>query len=415
MPDGNPQIIHGQDQETLRPEPKHFMRFNYEPADARTEAAVEAFRLKHDIRCGKGQKWSLCGFLMACKALKERDEKTFVWPSSKSLVPNYAANQRVKKTLLNYYFHQEGPTGCNLTNKATVYRFDEMPDVEGLRFQETAPRNAVEVRNYRQGADFFAEATGEILSERTCFLEFGEQKFRGEVERVKEVNSYLYDHPLDLNGDIYRYLVRKFNNRSLSHGGRLYGGYSSQKKCYRETATIAGEPIAQLDVKASFLFIRAALAKINLGEGRGDPYQRLPFVTGEDSRKFAKALLSAMISSGGTKRNMPSKIRKDHPAMVSAGQTMTTYQELILHEFPFLRDDKDGLHVMFRESEAILKVLELAIERDIPAWPLHDCIFVRKRDIEEGIQIIKEGFGNEFKFEPTISVNTLDGSPEYDI
>ncbi|PWG17799.1 hypothetical protein DFK10_03500 [Salibaculum griseiflavum] len=275
----------------------------------------------------------------------------------------------------------------------------------------------MEVRDFKsgQGGLFFYEPTGEILKEQTCLHEFGEQKFRGELQRMQDLNEYLSKNPLTLNGDIYRYLVRKFNNRSLSHGGRLYGGYSAQEKCYRASATIAGEPIVQLDVKASFLFIRAALGNVNLGEGSGDPYGQLPFVVDEHSRKFAKALLSAMISSGGTKQNMPPKIRNKFPEIVTKSTTMRTFQEPILQIFPFLEKEVDGLHVMYRESEAILKVLELGMEWSIPAWPLHDCIFVRKRDLHIGVEMIKTGFEEEIGFRPTISVNPLDGSPEYDI
>ena len=61
----------------------------------------------------------------------------------------------------------------------------------------------------------------------------------------------------------------------------------------------------------------------------------------------------------------------------------------------------------------MLKTLFHASEQDIPAWPLHDCIFVRRDDLEEGLELIKTGFEEEFGYRPLISVNLYDGTKEY--
>lgn len=423
MPDGS--NFQTTTTEDTAPEPKHFIRFNLVPTDSATEAFSEAFRREHGIRANEGSERAVWAFLAACKSLKDRDTKTFTWPSGK--VPggqHYQARLSVRNILIEArFFHQDGPTGNSINGRCTVYRLDRLPCTEGLRFMEVPPnrRDLVQVRDIKPSKHtqcLFYEPTGKMLTSGECIREFGEDTFEPLLTRMEEVNSLQYDHPLILNGDTYNHLVRKFSNRMLNHGGRLYGGYSSQKKGHRTQATIDGEPIVQLDVKASFLFIRAAKAGVNLGEGHGDPYAALPFVTTEDraTRAFAKDLVSAMISCGGIKHHIPKDI-KDNPAYahIIEGRTMEDFQPQILEQFPFLERHVDGLHVMYLESEAILKTLELAIEQDIPAWPLHDCIFVRRSDLEAGVSIIKEGFEQEFRFRPTISVDRLDGSQEYNL
>jgi hypothetical protein len=60
---------------------------------------------------------------------------------------------------------------------------------------------------------------------------------------------------------------------------------------------------------------------------------------------------------------------------------------------------------MFRESEMMMGVLHRCVDQNLPAWPLHDCIFVRHSDIEEAAATIKSEFSNHFGFRPTITLD----------
>ena len=421
MPDGSNIQQPETTQET--PDPKHFIRFNVEPSDSHTEAAAEAFRADNGIRANHGSRRAVWAFLAACKALSRRSIKTFAWPTSKQPGSyNYQAKKTVRDTLISEgFFRQVGQKGNAISGRCTVYELDRLPDIEGLRFQEIPPERheLVKVRDLKpshETKNLFYEPTGKMLTLDECYRDLGMDRFDRQLDIMEDLNGFLFDHPLVLNGDTYNHLVRKFNNRSLCHGGRLYGGYSAQKKEYRKTATIDGEPIVQLDVKASFLFIRGALGGVDLGEAIGsDPYELLPFFDADDrmARSFFKELVSAMITCGGTKTMIPDDMMgKPQYEHITQGKKKNVFQSGILESFPFLADSVEGLHVMYLESEAMVKTLFLAIDNDIPAWPLHDCIFVRRSDLTERIELIKTGFQEEFGFRPTISVDLLDGTPE---
>ena len=387
---------------------KQVVYYGFEPADEETEHTIESFREANGIRRGKNQRRAICGFLATCKALQHRKGWYFAWPCSKASHSGYRAYKTVRDQLELKYFTLV-KKGSNLTGKANTYKLHTMPNFGKLKFVETrGNRRLVEVRNCKERErDWSMPHKGKQLSRNACLSKFGEAKFSNAEERMQNVVSYLHDYPLVLNDIEYRTLWRQFNEGSMTHGGRIYGSYSPEKKIYRASATIDGERISQIDVNASFLFVRAAMDGVNLGEGGGypeDPYKAIRWVDCAESRVIGKELVSMMISCGGKKKKFPGGYKAKHPKIIEPKQTISEFTGPIYEAFPFLRNSVDGLYVMYQESEAMMATLENCMEADIPAWPLHDCIFVRRRDKEKAIELLKLGFEEVIGYRPYISI-----------
>jgi hypothetical protein len=139
----------------------------------------------------------------------------------------------------------------------------------GDHFAPEPPTNPLVLRDYATGRGRHKER-GRIIRdyERTPETE--------RLERdIKELNEFLAR--FELTGGRHEGYVRIFNNYSWQKGGRLYsqchGSYQLMPEPNRLEMKINGEPVAEIDIKASHLTIYHAMVGEPL-EGRADPYAR---------------------------------------------------------------------------------------------------------------------------------------------
>lgn len=392
---------------------KAFVLRHMQPANRATEEAVEALRLQLGCQNREGHKRAICGFLQACKVLSTVDLKTLSFPSAKAVYDDdggsYKAFMSVKKKLMagKWIVHERKAAADH--GRARIFRLNRSPETEGLEFTENATNHVLRLnRKKLKSAEDYNDQENEKLQpirRKDLLATFGEDLIEKEEGRIKSIVSYLSDYPLQLGGTEYRSLWRIFNNGSLQLGGRLYAGYSGQPKTLRPSATIDGEPICQVDIKASYLCVRAGMAGVSFEEG-SDPYQLVPWVdpANDRTRKMAKLLISVLISSGGNKKSFPKGMREKFSDIIRRNQTIKDYRDPIHEVFPFLLEEVDGLTVMYQESEVMMAVLERCVEADLPAWPLHDCLFVRESDQLRAVAFIKEVFSTMVGFTPTVTV-----------
>lgn len=392
---------------------KAFVLRRMQPANTATEEAVQAMRLELGLQDREGTKRAICGFLQACKVLSTVDVKTLSFPSAKAAYVDdgggYQAFMSVKKKLIagGWIIHERKAAADH--GRARVFRLMKAPDTAGLEFSETATTHLLRVNRQKlKSAEDYEDQHKQKLHpiRRNDLLDqFGAELIEHEEERIKSIVSYLSDHPLFIDGTAYRSLWRIFNDSSLGLGGRLYGGYSGLPKALRPSAAIDGESICQVDIKASYLCVRAGMAGASFEEGT-DPYQRIPWVDAENdrTRKMAKQLISALISCGGTKDRFPRGMRGKFSDIIRRKQTIKDYRDPIHEVFPFLLEEVDGLAVMYQESEVMMAVLERCVEADLPAWPLHDCLFTKESDHLKAVAFIKEVFSTMIGFTPTVTV-----------
>ena len=147
-----------------------------------------------------------------------------------------------------------------------------------------------------------------------------DRKFKGKVLRVdvpaqlrdevRELNSFLEGHTLEHG--THRGFFRGYNNGDLegfafNKGGRLYsaGEDSYQNLTDRLTMKIDGEPVAEVDVRASYLTILYAIQQCNF---EGDPYVVTPL--GLPARDAVKMFIAATIGNGAPRKRWSRKQAK---------------------------------------------------------------------------------------------------------
>ena len=126
---------------------------------------------------------------------------------------------------------------------------------------------------------------------------------------IRELNRFLAS--VKLAGGEHEGYIRVFNNRSWEKGGRLYsaGGpdsYQQMHETKRHKMTINGEPVAEIDIKASQLTIYHAMLQEPL-EGSSDPYAR----AGID-RWTAKKWVVISFGNGAPCRKWPAEALDDY-------------------------------------------------------------------------------------------------------
>lgn len=157
---------------------------------------------------------------------------------------------------------------------SAVYRIDRSITVDGLSFKEHGIGPVVEVRAEKQKVYW----TPNQPKGRTLPLKQFDGHWQPLERDVRTINEVMQLSPLTApDGRQWASCRRIFNDGRLDRGGRLYGGWQSEKAKDRLSFTIDGKPVCEIDIKGSFLFLTNALtgSKIHLGS---DPYQRIQFV-----------------------------------------------------------------------------------------------------------------------------------------
>ena len=208
---------------------------------------------------------------------------------------------------------------------------------------------------------------------------------------VNDLNAYFAGQDIQ-PAHLHHSFVRIFGEgdkegADFSKGGRLYShgigkGYQNVKKHIRRAMTIRDEPIAEVDLRASYLTILHQRMGVQLPAE--DPYD-IPGLP----RGIVKTWVSITLGNGGLHKKWPPECKEkyrdaedtegrdlqaDHPI----GET----QRKIMDHLPLLKDwAKNPIgwgDLQFIESTAVMgAVRTLAFDHDIPALPLHGIAPVR--------------------------------------
>lgn len=411
-------------EESKRLNPSQFLTQYYYPADKATETAVEGLRVLLGLQDRDSSREAVSGFLVACRGLLWREDDLLGFPHDKNAYGRgHATYKRMRDELvaLGYIVlvrkgYKDIRTGENFVSTYKVLRFPAECKTP-LRFVHRPPDRLLTIREhkskFRWATDHIDE--GKILTVKQCRERFGSD-YDIEEHWLRAVSDYLKQHPLEMAGNTYTGFSRKFNNSRMDRGGRIYTGYSSLKKELldqeteevfypRKTATIDGEKVAYIDISACFLCIRAAMAG-DIIPANKDPYSRISFVVDKPSRGFAKVLVSAMIANGGTKKRYTSEM-KAKLSHVIGNNKLSYFTDAIYDAYPFMREEVDGLEVMFIESEIMMQTIIGCMFSDMPVWPLHDALFVKQSQVEKAKAILSQQFEKKLGFPPRLGVDYL--------
>ena len=245
--------------------------------------------------------------------------------------------------------------------------------------------------------------------------------------RIQRLNDRWLNHPLELpNGHAVASATRTFHDGRLDAGGRIYGGWTGlDQKDYRLHCKIDGEPVVEIDIRASQPTLLSSLLGYKLG--RLGPQGEWEDVYGELSRladtehwwtvvddtidkielikrnrNVAKGVVMALIGSG-----LPLKAQATSELVKDFGLTpegWLRFRERLVKTVPALNDleprynnkgQLDGYingagFLSYHESEMTLQTIEALIDQDITAYPVHDCLIVKVSDAEVATKVFRQ-------------------------
>jgi len=233
---------------------------------------------------------------------------------------------------------------------------------------------------------------------------------------VQSINDFL--HTVDISGAEFHGLHRAFAmgdapNYRWDKGGRLYaygGAYQTAKKATRLAMTLNGDPVVEIDIKASHLTVLHALLGTPLDIGE-DAYEGL----GVD-REVAKAWLTATLGKGCPVTRWPKAANEEHRKRT--GRTLSGFNKAasvgakVMARYPLLlRLEDTGISwadLTFKESEAVVGAVLDLVAQGIPALPVHDSLIVPAKDEAAASAVLVSHFERVLGVRPQLKVN---GSP----
>ena len=243
--------------------------------------------------------------------------------------------------------------------------------------------------------------------------------YEDEQRIVRGINDYLIKHTLS---DIpFTGLFRSFSNYSddkkrLTEGGRLYaegGGYQSLKLNKRLKLKIDGEPVAEVDITAShftLIYLVASMldsrvVTVNFNE---DPYR---------IKGIPRAVVKQWIVDFSAKLKPLTRWSSDSVGKLKEkGIHLVIYPvkdvgKAIMRKYPFLETLTSANvtwgYLQRREADAIIMTMRrLYQEHDVPAYPVHDSLIVKRSDVPLVERIMKESFSSIIGFTPILKVTT---------
>jgi hypothetical protein len=264
----------------------------------------------------------------------------------------------------------------------------------------------------------------------------------GIEEAVRELNEFL--DSFELRGGTHRGYLRVFNNGdhpdfAWNMGGRFYSqgeaNYQQMSKDERLRMTIDGEPVCEIDIRASYLTIFYAWNGANLDPHR-DPYD-LPGL-GPDARPVVKAWFVATFGIDTHLDKWPKQIAADyrartcrrlskdypiarirekafeaHPVLARWGQPIDVTRMNCWQDHPMLDRWRDGTRrmgwadLMYLESAAVLYAMQvLRMGHGIPSLSMHDSLIVPVSNRDVAVDAIRKGYARMAIAEPiTLAVH----------
>lgn len=245
--------------------------------------------------------------------------------------------------------------------------------------------------------------------------------------RIQAFSDFWRQHPLELpNGHAVASATRVFHDGRFDAGGRIYGGWTGlDQKSKRLQCTIDGEPIVEIDIRASQPTLLSSLLGYKLG-GLGsqgewdDVYGELSNLASlhhywtivddkidkieliKRNRNVAKGVVMALIGSG-----LPLKAKATSELVKDFGLTpqgWSVFRDKLVATIPALNDlepryDQKGQlegyingagFLSHHESEMTLRTVEALIEQDVPAYSVHDSLIVKVSDAVVAAKIFRQ-------------------------
>jgi hypothetical protein len=274
------------------------------------------------------------------------------------------------------------------------------------------PKKPLQLRAKATRNEWFEKVRGKPMK----FEETNWTKFR--EDQVRRLNEF-FDR-FELRGGTHRGYIRVFNmgdqpDFDWDKGGRLYsqgdGNYQQLPKQERLAMTINGEPVCEIDIRASYMTIYHAKYRAPF-DPREDPYD----LQGLD-RDIVKIWVVATFGNNAPiekwPREISAKYKEEHGRPLGKVVRAKDVYRKIAEVFPMM--ELWGAHglgwadLMFIESEAIIRtMLELMEHHSVPSLSVHDSLIVPASQESLATRILGEKYLMEAKVRPVLVAHRLD-------
>lgn len=274
-------------------------------------------------------------------------------------------------------------------------------------FRSLPQKNVIELRGASPGYDEY----GKKIRGKRLKLPKTEEVTRLSAQ-VRELNDAL--RAVKLEGGTFLGFKRIYNDGRFDKGGRLYavGGdsYQHDSKKSRLKMTMDGEPVVEIDLRASFLTMIYGLLGVRFDPGRGDPYG---LRKAKGQKKVHRNVVKAWFTLAIGKHALPTKWTRSQRKNVNGIREHSPVKvgEAVLKLHPVLRTwlagQRDSKDLMYSESEALIAaMLRLLREHHIPSLPVHDSLIVKVKDAEPAIRLLKTEYSKRCNgITPHVTVN----------
>ena len=272
----------------------------------------------------------------------------------------------------------------------------------GEHFAPEPPTNPLVLKDYATGRGRNKERGKVIPYERTADTK------RLEAD-IRELNEFIAE--FNLTGARHEGYTRVFNNLSWDKGGRLYSdganNYQQMPEAERHKMAIDGEPVAEIDIRASFLTIYHARVGEPL-EGSSDPY-----ALANIDRSIAKLWMVASFGNSKPATRWPSEMiedyKKDTGKDLPEQAKAKDVKRKMLETFPALRKLEDHSDIwadlQFSEAEAVIgAMLSLMRAHGVPSLSMHDGIIVPKSKADLAKTVLAKEYHRVVGVEPMLTV-----------
>lgn len=246
--------------------------------------------------------------------------------------------------------------------------------------------------------------------EKTDHVEFLENSTR-------ELNVYFAEQTL--RGGSHHGYVRIFSNGDdpdfdWNKGGRFYSqhindSYQSMSGVRRRMMTINGEPVVEIDIRASYLTIFLSMHGIELDRTK-DPYELEGF--GAEHRTAVKSWFTGTFGNTKPIRRWPPDMVKDEPTL--RDYRVSSITEAVIAKYPVLATWGQPLNgrvsswadLMFLESEVMFSaMLNLMAIQKTPSLSVHDSLIVPASKSEVAEEAITTSFQAKQGVKPLLKIN----------
>ena len=240
--------------------------------------------------------------------------------------------------------------------------------------------------------------------------------------QVRHINELALTHSIEgiPNGFEFNGFTRVFSNGNITRGGRLYADYQRLKKEQRLAIRLDGEPVVELDVKASHPFLLYQQYKEHHPGYLypTDPYSAvgLAGVSREAIKKIVMACtgqgkIISQLPKGEIDRGTMSKISfREFHGILRTLKTKTITQAIV-DALPFLNHLQKGLcdwgTLQLLEAELFLELTVSLLNEVIIGLPIHDSVLVPASKQQITYDRLQNIFGRKFGEVPVIEIRQL--------